>query len=158
MSTYTQAHRPLAIKTPLGIDVLLLTGIRGHETISQLFNFQLDLLAKSQNEIRFDRVVGQNVTVEMRLANEEKRYFNGLVKRFSQGARDEVFVHFRAELVPKLWLLTKKIRSRIFQHLSVPDILRQVLNGLEEEVNTPSPPLDGNSLGSALLRNLGFLV
>jgi type VI secretion system secreted protein VgrG len=131
MSTYTQAHRPLAIKTPLGIDVLLLTGIRGHEAISQLFNFQLDLVAEAQNEIRFDRIVGQNVTVEMRLANEEKRYFNGLVKRFSQGARDEVFVHFHAELVPKLWLLTKKIRSRIFQHLSVPDILRQVLNGLD---------------------------
>ena len=35
------------------------------------------------------------------------------------------------KLVPKLWLLTKKVRSRIFQHLSVPDILRQVLNGLD---------------------------
>jgi type VI secretion system secreted protein VgrG len=131
MSKYTQTHRPLAITTPLGKDILLLTSIRGHEAISQLFNFQLDLLAEAENEIRFDRVVGQNVTVEMRLANEEKRYFNGLVKRFSQGARDEVFVHFRAELVPKLWLLTKKVRSRIFQHLTVPDILRRVLNGLD---------------------------
>lgn len=27
-----------------------------------------------------------------------------------------------------------------------------------EEVNTPSPPLDGNALGSALLRNLGLLA
>jgi type VI secretion system secreted protein VgrG len=71
------------------------------------------------------------VTVEMRLANDDKRHFNGLVKRFSQGGRDETFVHFRAEFVPKLWLLTKKIRSRIFQHLSVPDILRQVLSGLD---------------------------
>jgi type VI secretion system secreted protein VgrG len=40
-------------------------------------------------------------------------------------------VRFRAELVPKLWLLTKKIRSRIFQHPSVPDILRQVLSELD---------------------------
>ena len=80
MSTYTQAHRPLAIKTPLGIDVLLLTGIRDHETISQLFNFQLDLRAEAQNEIRFDRIVGQNVTVEMRLAKRplEKLRFLGL--------------------------------------------------------------------------------
>ena len=67
----------------------------------------------------------------MRLLDGGKRYFNGLVKRFSQGARDEVFVHFRAELVPKLWLLTKKVRSRIFQHLAVPDILRKVLSGLD---------------------------
>jgi type VI secretion system secreted protein VgrG len=131
MSTYTQAHSPIAVTTPLGQDVLLLTGFRGQEAISQLFNFQLDLLAEAKSEIHFDRIVGQNVTVEMRLPNEEKRYFNGLVKRFSQGARDEVFVHFRAEVVPKLWLLTKKVRSRIFQHLSVPDILRQVLSGLD---------------------------
>src|SRR5271154_2076787 len=115
MPTYTQAHRPIAITTPLGKDVLLLTGFRGRETVSQLFNFQVDLLAESKTAIQFDRIVGQEVTVELRLGNEEKRYFNGLVKRFSQGARDEVFVHFRAELVPKLWLLTKKIRSRIFQ-------------------------------------------
>src|SRR5262245_38728452 len=131
MSKYTQAHRPIAITTPLGKDVLLLTGFRGHEAISRLFNFDVDLLAEKQNQIRFERIVGQNVTVEMRLANDEKRYFNGLVKRFIQGGRDETFVHFRAELVPQLWLLTKKIRSRVFQHLSVSDILRQVLSGLD---------------------------
>jgi type VI secretion system secreted protein VgrG len=136
MPTYTQAHRPIAIRTPLGEDVLLLTGFQGREAISQLFNFQVDLLAEPKSEIHFDRIIGQNVTVEMRLANEEKRYFNGLVKRFSQGARDENFVHFRAELVPSLWLLTKKVRSRIFQHLTVPDILRQVLSGLDVTYET----------------------
>ncbi|HEY0791990.1 MAG TPA: type VI secretion system tip protein TssI/VgrG [Chthoniobacterales bacterium] len=131
MPTYTQAHRPLAVTTPLGKDLLLLTGLRGCEAVSQLFNFQLDLLAEAKSEVRFDRLLGQNVTVEMRLANGEKRYFNGLIKRFTQGARDEAFVHFRAELVPQFWLLTKKVRSRTFQHLSVPDILRQVLSGLD---------------------------
>ena len=40
-------------------------------------------------------------------------------------------MHYRAELVPKLWLLTKKVRSRIFQHLTIPDILRKVFNGLD---------------------------
>jgi type VI secretion system secreted protein VgrG len=131
MPTYTQTQRPIAITTPLGKDVLLLTGFRGQEAISQLFSFQVDLLSEAKNKIRFDHIVGQNVTVEMRLGNEEKRYFNGVVKRFSQGARDATFVHFRAEFVPKLWLLTKKIRSRIFQHLSVPEILRQVFSELD---------------------------
>ena len=132
MPTYTQAERPLAITTPLGKDVLLLTGFRGHETISQLFNFQVDLLGEAQSDIRFERILGQKVTVELRLVNQEKRYFNGLVKRFSQGARNDAhFVHFRAEIVPRLWLLTKKVRCRIFQHLAVPDILRQVLSGLD---------------------------
>ena len=67
----------------------------------------------------------------MRLLDDSKRYFNGIVNRFSQGARDETFNHFRADIVPKFWLLTKKVRSRIFQHLSVPDILNQVLVGFD---------------------------
>jgi type VI secretion system secreted protein VgrG len=131
MPTYTQADKPLTITTPLGKDILLLRRLRGHETISQLFNFQADLLAAAGTDIRFDQILGQNVTVEMRLADGNKRYFNGLIKQFSQGGRDETFVRYRAEIVPKLWLLTKKVRSRIFQHLSTPDILQRVLTGLD---------------------------
>jgi type VI secretion system secreted protein VgrG len=132
MSAYTQKNRPLAITTPLGEDVLLLTRFQGHEAISQLFSFHVDLLAEAQNDIRFDRILGQSVTVKLRLADDEERCFNGIVNRFSQGDRDDVpFLHFRAEVVPKLWLLTKKIRSRIFHHLSIPDILRQVLSELD---------------------------
>jgi type VI secretion system secreted protein VgrG len=91
----------------------------------------VDLLAESNDEIHFDCIIGQTVTVEMRLSNDEKRYFNGLVKRFSQGARNESFVHYQAELGPQLWLLKKKVRSRIFQHITVPDILRQSFQGLD---------------------------
>jgi type VI secretion system secreted protein VgrG len=58
MSNYKQTNRPLAITTPLGKDVLLLTGFKGHETISRLFNFQLDLLAERGKEIRFDQILG----------------------------------------------------------------------------------------------------
>ncbi|HLM98350.1 MAG TPA: type VI secretion system tip protein TssI/VgrG [Bryobacteraceae bacterium] len=131
MPTYTQTDKPMIVTTPLGQDTLLLTDFSGHEGISQLFGFRLDLLAKLGTEIHFDKILGESVTVELRLLNGDKRYFNGLVKRFSQGVRDETFVSFRAEVVPKLWLLTKKVRCRIFQHLSVPDILREVLTGLD---------------------------
>jgi len=131
MPTYTQTDRPLLVTTPLGQDVLLLTSFRGHEGISQLFSFQLDLLAERASEVHFEKIIGESVTVELRLANGDKRHFNGLVKRFSQGVRDETFVKFRAEVVPKLWLLTKKVRCRIFQQLPVPDILRTVFTGLD---------------------------
>jgi type VI secretion system secreted protein VgrG len=129
--SYTQTDRPLKITTPLGTDILLITGFRGHEEISHLFDFHVDLIADLKNEVRFDGIVGQTVTIEMTLLDGSKRYFNGFVKQFSQGARDEQFLYFRAQVVPKVWLLTKKVRSRIFQHLSVPDILKQVLTGLE---------------------------
>ena len=41
---YSQQERLIALTTPLGEDVLLLAGFSGHEAISRLFSFQLDLL------------------------------------------------------------------------------------------------------------------
>jgi type VI secretion system secreted protein VgrG len=131
VGTYTQVNRPIQITTPLGKDVLLLTGFQGHEGISRLFHFRLDLLAERSQAIPFDRVVGQNVTVDLVLPSKEQRFFNGIVNRFTQGRRDDEFTHFRADLVPQLWLWTKRVQSRIFQHLSVPKILEQVLTGLD---------------------------
>ncbi len=130
MSSYTQANRPMAIQSPLGPDVLLLTGLKGHEGISELFHFELQLLVEQPKAVVFDQILGQSVTVELELPNGGKRYVNGIVSRFRQGGRDETFTHFRAEVVPKLWLLTRKVRSRIFQHLTVPEILSKVFSGL----------------------------
>ena len=129
MPTYKQADRPLKITTPLGPDILLIRKLKFREDISHLFDMRVDLVADLQDEVKFDKIIGQSVTVEMRLPDGSLRYFNGIVNRLSQGARDEKFMHFRARVVPGLWLLRKKIRSRIFQHLTVPDILNQVLTG-----------------------------
>ena len=64
MSTYAQADRPMTVTTPLGKDDLLLVGFRGHEAISQLFDFQLDLLAENETEVPFEKLLGQKVTVQ----------------------------------------------------------------------------------------------
>jgi len=132
MADYTQAKRPLAITTPLGKDVLLLAGFKGQEAISQMFRFQAELLAKLETKISFDAILGQSVTVEL-VNNQDgsKRHFHGIVNRFTSGRRDETFAHYRAEIVPKLWLLSKKSQSKIFQHLTIPDILKKVLVGFD---------------------------
>jgi type VI secretion system secreted protein VgrG len=129
MPEYTQKNRPLSINTPQGEDAFLISGFRGHEAISQPFRFELELLAQPSTELT--KLIGQPVTVTMRVGAKETRYFHGLISRFTQGARGERFIRCRAEMVPQLWVLNKKVRSRIFQHLSVPDILEQVLAGLK---------------------------
>src|SRR5437660_2336900 len=133
MPTYTQDNRPLSVKTPLGKDVLLLVGLTGHEAISQLFTFQLDLLAEDASKVKFDKLLGQKITVALKLPNEKERYFNGICNRVSQGGRSEgdVFTSYRLEIVPQFWFLTRRSQSRIFQHVNVPDILKQVLDGLD---------------------------
>src|SRR6266404_691697 len=133
MPTYTQDNRPLSVKTPLGKDVLLLVGITSHEAISQLFTFRLDLLAEDASKVKFEKLLGQKITVVLKLPNEKERYFNGICNRISQGGRSEgeVFTSYHLEIVPQFWFLTRRSQSRIFQHVSVPDILKKVLNGLD---------------------------
>jgi type VI secretion system secreted protein VgrG len=131
MNGYTQDGRPLAIETPLGKDTLLLIGFSGQEAISQLFSFQLETLAKNETAIPFEQLMGQNVTVEWELPTNNKRFCNGIVVRLLEGRRDKIFTEYTLEIVPQLWLLTRKVQSRIFQHLSVPAILKKVLEGVD---------------------------
>src|SRR6185436_18185461 len=131
MPTYFQADRPLSITTPLGPDVLLLTGLTGREGLSELFHFQLDMIAENGTEVAFDKILGQKVTAKVVLAKNDTRHFSGIVNRISQGGRDNSFTNYRLEMVPQFWFLTKKKQSRIFQYLSVPDILKKVLAGME---------------------------
>lgn len=128
---YTQENRFIAIDTPLGKDVLLLTGLTGNEGLSTLFSFELDLLSENLS-IAFQDIIGKNVTVSVTLADGEKRFFNGIVSRFSQGSGggeaggDPRFSSYTATMVPWLWLLTRTADSRIFQKLSVPDIVEKI--------------------------------
>jgi type VI secretion system secreted protein VgrG len=124
---YTQENRLIAIDTPLGDDVLLLQGFTGHEAISRLFSFHLDLLSEN-NAISFDDLVGQNVTISLTLADQSPRYFNGFVSRFAQSGSDARFTHYQMEVVPWLWFLTRNADCRIFQNMTVPDIIQQIFS------------------------------
>ncbi len=136
-ATYTQAGRPLAVTTPLAPDTLLLVGFNGSESISQLFQYQLNLLAPRDKEVAFDKLLGQKITVKMALVKQKDeaqpkyRYFNGICKSVFQGETDNEFTEYRLEIVPQVWLLTRKAQSRIFQHVSVSDILKKVFQGFD---------------------------
>jgi type VI secretion system secreted protein VgrG len=109
-------------------------GFSGSEGLSQLFSFRLDLIAENHRvkDIAFDQLLAQPITVRLELPGGKKeRYFNGICNRFTQGESDEDFTSYSMEVVPRFWLWTKRARSRIFQHLTVPDILKQVLGGLD---------------------------
>jgi type VI secretion system secreted protein VgrG len=122
---YTQQNRLIAIDTPLGADTLLLQGFTGNEGISRLFSFHLDLFS-TNNAISFGDIVGKRVTVKVRLASGDQRYFNGYVSRFAQSGSDARFTHYQMEVVPWLWFLTRNADCKIFQNLTIPDIIQQV--------------------------------
>jgi len=124
----TQATRHIAIETPLGEDVLLLQSFSGHEELSRLYEFDLDLLSENY-EIDFDEIIGENVTIRMDLPEGGTRYWNGFISQFVQGVSTSVqFAQYRATMVPWLWFLTQTSDCRIFQDKTVPEIIRQVFS------------------------------
>lgn len=126
---YTQDNRIISIGTPLGKDALLLQGFAGHEGISRLFHFNLDLVSEKPS-LSFEAIVGQKVTITLTLADKSKRYFNGYVNRFAQSGCDERFTYYHAEVVPWLWFLTRTADCRIFQKKAVPDIIKEIFSEL----------------------------
>src|SRR5262249_43907535 len=87
--------------------------------------------------VAFDKLLGHKATIRLDLPEDKKRYFSGIVSRVTQGRElrgteaEEIFVRYRMELVSQFWMLTHRTQSRIFQQMTVPDILKKVLTGLD---------------------------
>jgi type VI secretion system secreted protein VgrG len=133
MADYVQADRHISATTPLGTDVLLLRGFSGSEAISQLFHFQLDMAAVNGTAVPFDQLLGQKITVKLALPEGQTRYFSGICSRVGEDQPDATFTQYRLVVVPQFWFLTRIAQSRIFQQVSVPEILQQVLTGIDTD-------------------------
>jgi len=131
----SQTTRLLQVTTPLGDDSLVVTGFRGTERISQLFTFELNLVADNSTTVDFSQLVGKDITLAVATPGQggetDWRYVNGICHSFSEGDRNQQFTSYFADVVPKVWLLTRLARSRIFQQKSIPDILKTLFQGFD---------------------------
>ncbi len=142
MAKVSQANHPLSITTPLGEDILLLEALAGTEGLSKPFAFTLDLVAEAETKIAFDKILGRAVSIKIVRPECKDRFIHGVVNSFAQGERlsglegNYTFTSFQATIVPSLWFLKKRIQSRIFQQLTVIDILKKVFEGMKVTYST----------------------
>ncbi|MEZ6129826.1 MAG: type VI secretion system tip protein TssI/VgrG [Planctomycetaceae bacterium] len=125
MTTYTQDNRRMGVMTALGKDALLLSRFEGTETISGLFSFDVQLLS-TNDLIRAESMVGSPLVFWVLHPDNEPRYFNGYVKQFEYVGRGDRLSLYRANIVPWLWFTSLNSDCRIFQEMTVPQIIRQV--------------------------------
>jgi len=131
----SRENRFLFVETPLGPDKLLLESYTGREAMSELFSFQLELVSENL-AIDFAKLLGSGITFGVAgLGNAEKRCIHGIVTAFSQLPTRARVARYRATVSPSIWKLTRTQHSRIFQQLSVPDIVQKVLAGFAVESN-----------------------
>ena len=98
---------------------------QGTEGLSQLFQFSFDLLS-TDPDIDFAKVVNKPATFTM-MRQGEPTPVNGIVTEFAQAGRTKEHIQYRATLQPTLWRLSLSYQSRIFQEMTVEEILRNVL-------------------------------
>lgn len=127
---FTQSNREIAVDTPLGEDKLLLARMTAREELGRPFEYQLELLSE-EHEIPLHELVGQNITVRVEMPNRDRtRFFNGFVSRFAYAGMRQKMSIYHAVVRPWIWLLTRTSDCRIFQDMSIPDIIKQVFRDL----------------------------
>ncbi|MBL8211399.1 MAG: type VI secretion system tip protein VgrG [Bryobacterales bacterium] len=125
--TYTQANRPMDIQTVRGKDNLLLESMELVEGVSRCYQLECDLLSLDP-QIPIDELIRTPVRVRLRLDDDGSvRYIHGYVREVEQLRGWCDLSAYRIVAVPHLWFLNLSEDCRIFQNLSVPEIVEQVL-------------------------------
>lgn len=127
MSTmvFTQENRTLRVFTSLAEDHLILQRVAGREELSRPYEYHL-VLQSHDKQIDGKAIVGHRLTVEYRDYGDRKRYLDGFVCQFGYLGQSGDQATYKATLVPWLWFLKNRSDCRIFQEMTVVDIIKQV--------------------------------
>ncbi len=127
MDAYTQDRRRLRIDTVLGQDHVLPVSLRGRDSISSFFSYDVEL-ASTDHAIKADDILGTSATLRLEDSTGLYTNINGVVARFAVAGRDaRGFSLYRICVVPSLWFLTQTRDCRIFQDKNVRDIVDAIL-------------------------------
>lgn len=131
MADPTQDARVLGLKTTLGTNALVIERIAGQESLCRPFEFRVLAVATSDN-FSFDDLAGSEAVVKLETGDPdagEYRYFHGVISQVAHaGFNLQGLSRYELTLVPWIWFLTQTTDCRIFQNLSVPEILEQLFS------------------------------
>ncbi|MDR6521660.1 type VI secretion system Vgr family protein [Variovorax atrisoli] len=121
-------ERVVRAHTPLAEDQLLFRAMHGSETLSELFEFEVELLSPDPS-IDARALLGKSMALEMKTAA-DARFLHGEVTRFARTGREGGTVRhtvYRATVRPWLWYLTRSSHSRTFQGCTAVEMIEEVL-------------------------------
>ncbi len=97
----------------------------GREAISQPYRFDLELVSE-RPDLDLQGLLHQPAFLALSPAGNG---IHGLIHRVAQGESGKRLTRYRLAIVPQLAYLAHRTDQRIFQHLSVPQVIAQVLEG-----------------------------
>jgi type VI secretion system secreted protein VgrG len=126
---FFEGTRLLRFYSPLSAGkALLIESMSGSSALSEQYVFQVSLLSKNA-AIDLQDMMGKNVSVGIQLADGSEDFVNGYISSFGFTHSDGGFAFYHAEIVPWLTYLKLRINSRIFQDVTVLDVLDKIYKG-----------------------------
>ncbi|WDY55722.1 type VI secretion system tip protein TssI/VgrG [Pseudomonas sp. PSKL.D1] len=104
---------------------LLLDSFKGTDSLSQPFEYQLQLLCNTP-QIPLKSMLGQQASLEIELADAVPRFINGYLTAFASLGSDGAVDRYSATFSPWLTLLRHRVDTRIFQNCTVEEVVREV--------------------------------
>ena len=115
----------MKLSTALADKALNFSSMHAIEEMGRLYEYTLVALG-ANNDIDPKALLGKPASVALELNDKSLRYFTGIVTSFGlEGAQGRLF-SYGMTLRPWLWMLSRRADTRIFQNISVPDILKKV--------------------------------
>ncbi|MET4822212.1 type VI secretion system Vgr family protein [Endozoicomonas lisbonensis] len=121
--------------------------LEGREALSELFSFQVTLLADDDN-ISPEQILGKAVTLAIHSSGDDNpRYIHGHINQFvALDSQEGVRRLYQAMIVPALWFTTLGRQNRIFENKDFLQIIQEVL------ADYTSVTLSKNTSGSYVKR------
>ncbi|MFX1762478.1 type VI secretion system tip protein TssI/VgrG [Paraburkholderia sp. A1RI-2L] len=121
--------RIVTANLPTGFETLSFRSLEGTERLSTLYTFDVEMVSPSAS-LDLNALTGKPLNLAIATPDGTPRYLGGHIMRCEFAGRETDTSRsylYSLTLRPWLWFLTRTVDSRIFQNLSAPDILRQVL-------------------------------
>lgn len=136
--------RATVVRTPLGADTLTFTHLTGRDEVSRCFAYTVGFVS-SDPEIDPLKLLGGAVSIEGE--SDPVRWFSGLVSEFRLTRIEDRLAFYEAVVRPWLWFLGNTTDCRIFQNMSVVEIVEKIFSKygtakFEKRLQGSYPPRD----------------
>ncbi|MCF6118320.1 type VI secretion system tip protein VgrG [Mesorhizobium muleiense] len=118
-------ERATVVQTPVGAELLTFTHLVGRDEISRCLAYTVGFVSSSP-EIDPLKMLGGAVSIEGE--SDPKRWFSGLVSEFRLTRIEDRLAYYEAVIRPWLWFLGNTTDCRIFQNMSVIEIVEEVFS------------------------------
>jgi type VI secretion system secreted protein VgrG len=118
---------PFRLKTSLPEDTLRVHACVSRESLSDLGDTTLTVLSE-RKDIQASELLGQLATLTVTLSDADPRHVSGYVTRFARNGFEGKHCVYQMTLKPWPWLMTRTSDCRIFQEMTVPDIVKMVFD------------------------------